>query len=478
MGLALLGITATSTQASAQVRQVRWDPVGDPVVLGAGSVALVASELLKSTLVPPTCRWCEVDGLDLETRNALVWRSTSTAGATSSVIAFGLAPASVGLTLGLAAAHDHAFRQDFGADLVLVGEATVLALDLDQLTKFLVARRRPFAYERDRSEGDPHGDPPPHADPDDDLSFFSGHTTATFAMAAAVGTVATMRGYRWAPVTWIAGGALAATTGYLRIAADKHWLTDVVTAVVVGTAVGIFVPVAFHSPRGTIEGTGEGSLSLRGGAAPGLASPSPGSGERRRLPRRIEHLPHAAGELLRLDRLAEEMHSRFERSLGIEDVVRVARHEKHPDLGMIRDDPLRELVAAHAGHHHVRDHEIDGSLRVLAERQRVRAARRREELVPVASKDLDHEVAHDGLVLYDQDRLRARCRGRLRRRIDEVDRETRSSIQGWTLGPPGQDSIDPFSDLVDEPQSARQVEEGGTASQLEEPRFKDPESQA
>jgi membrane-associated phospholipid phosphatase len=61
------------------------------------------------------------------------------------------------------------------------------------------------------------------AQPDDNnLSFSSGHTTATFALAAAAGTVATMRGYRWAPLTWIVGGALALGTGYLRIAADRH----------------------------------------------------------------------------------------------------------------------------------------------------------------------------------------------------------------------------------------------------------------
>jgi membrane-associated phospholipid phosphatase len=244
LGLLALGATsATSPSAHAQARELRWDHVLDPVVLGAGSAAWLASELLKGALVPSSCRWCEVDGLDLAARDALVWRSPDVAGSVSSVLAFGLAPASAALTLGLAANHDQVFAHDVVGDVVIVGEATVLAMDLDQLTKFLAARQRPFAYERGAGER-AHA-----AAPEDDLSFFSGHTTATFALAASAGTVATMRGYRWAPATWIAGGALAITTAYLRIAADKHWLTDVLTGMVVGAAVGVLVPVAFHSPR-------------------------------------------------------------------------------------------------------------------------------------------------------------------------------------------------------------------------------------
>jgi membrane-associated phospholipid phosphatase len=243
MGLTVLGTVLASSPAAAQVRELRWDHVADPVVLGVGAAAWLTSELLKSSLVPSTCRWCEVEPLDLDARTALVWPSTSAAGFASSVLALGLAPASAALTLGLAANHDHAFAHDIVGDVVIVGEATILAMDLDQLTKFIVARERPFAYELGSGER-AHA-----ASPDDDLSFFSGHTTATFALAAAAGTVATMRAYRWAPLTWIAGGALATTTGYLRIAADKHWLTDVVTGMVVGTAVGVLVPLVFHSPR-------------------------------------------------------------------------------------------------------------------------------------------------------------------------------------------------------------------------------------
>jgi membrane-associated phospholipid phosphatase len=78
------------------------------------------------------------------------------------------------------------------------------------------------------------------------MSFFSGHTTWAFALAASSGTVASMRGYELAPVVWAVGLPLAAATGYLRIAADRHYLSDVLVGAAVGTAVGIGFPRLMH----------------------------------------------------------------------------------------------------------------------------------------------------------------------------------------------------------------------------------------
>ncbi len=37
--------------------------------------------------------------------------------------------------------------------------------------------------------------------------------------------------------------------GYLRIAADKHYFSDVATAAIIGSIVGVGVPLIFHSPE-------------------------------------------------------------------------------------------------------------------------------------------------------------------------------------------------------------------------------------
>ena len=55
-------------------------------------------------------------------------------------------------------------------------------------------------------------------------------------------------GYRLAPVVWIAGGVLALAASYLRMAADRHYFTDVTVGAVLGTGIGIAVPLLLHRP--------------------------------------------------------------------------------------------------------------------------------------------------------------------------------------------------------------------------------------
>src|SRR5262249_22614926 len=99
----------------------------------------------------------------------------------------------------------------------------------------------------------------------DNLSFYSGDTTVAFALGVSAATVTSMRGYRWAPVVWVAGIGLGVTTGYLRMAADRHFFTDVLTGAVVGSAIGFAVPSLLH--KGDAAGPdarGAGVLSLGG----------------------------------------------------------------------------------------------------------------------------------------------------------------------------------------------------------------------
>jgi membrane-associated phospholipid phosphatase len=60
------------------------------------------------------------------------------------------------------------------------------------------------------------------------------------------------------------GLALAAFTGYLRMGAEQHYLTDVLTGAAVGSLVGWAVPYLFHRPRNS------------GAPQPGALMPAPG----------------------------------------------------------------------------------------------------------------------------------------------------------------------------------------------------------
>jgi membrane-associated phospholipid phosphatase len=55
--------------------------------------------------------------------------------------------------------------------------------------------------------------------------------------------VAHLRGYRSEPLVWLVGLTSASATGYLRIAADRHYLTDVIGGAVLGAAAGLTVPL-------------------------------------------------------------------------------------------------------------------------------------------------------------------------------------------------------------------------------------------
>ena len=85
--------------------------------------------------------------------------------------------------------------------------------------------------------------------PGANYSFFSGHTGSAFALATSTGAVASIRGYRGAPWVWGVGLSLAAATGYLRIASDSHYFSDVLVGAAVGTAVGWLVPHLLHKER-------------------------------------------------------------------------------------------------------------------------------------------------------------------------------------------------------------------------------------
>jgi membrane-associated phospholipid phosphatase len=236
-----LSLCLASHPAAAQTHPLRWDPAVDVTVTVGGAAAWVVSEILKGDLAPSHCRWCAANAADASARSALVWRDTATADQISSVTGFILAPAAaIGLNT-LAAAHEGAVG-NAPEDALLVSEAGVVAANVDQLAKMVFGRERPFVHALPPREKPLTGQPS-----DNNLSFFSGHTTEAFALATASGTVGTMRGYRWAPLAWGVGGAFAATTAYLRIAADKHWLTDVVVGVVVGVGIGFAVPYVFHS---------------------------------------------------------------------------------------------------------------------------------------------------------------------------------------------------------------------------------------
>lgn len=208
---------------------------GLPVLLGGG--LYVASESLwKEAITPMECRWCEPNWLDTGARTALKWERVRGANTASNLTGYVGTPL-LGLGLLVATTADDPDPRRWYDDTLPVLQATVATGLVNQTLKVIAGRRRPFATfggEAIRARNDFH------------TSFFSGHTALAFAIATSSGTVASLRGYRSASTLWFGGIALASATGYLRIAADAHYLSDVLTGAIVGTAIGVAIPLLLH----------------------------------------------------------------------------------------------------------------------------------------------------------------------------------------------------------------------------------------
>jgi membrane-associated phospholipid phosphatase len=245
LALAMAGAPAVaqeSAAANAPAPELRYTPWLDVTVTGVALAWWLGSELARGAIAPDTCRWCDPPGFDASVRDHLRWQNTSAADTASYV----LAVAQPMLMFGLDVVAADVDRRSGTAwvDALLISEATSVAMAVNQVVKFVAGRERPFVHAL------PEADKPFTAHPsDNNLSFYSAHSSLTFALAASTGTIASMRRYRLASWIWTAGLAVATLTGYLRIAADRHYASDVATGAVVGSLVGVAVPYLFHGPR-------------------------------------------------------------------------------------------------------------------------------------------------------------------------------------------------------------------------------------
>jgi membrane-associated phospholipid phosphatase len=125
----------------------------------------------------------------------------------------------------------------FLTDLVVMGEALLVNGAINQVVKFAAARPRPLLYERALSD-------PLQNDPDNYVSFYSSHTSTAFALALAYAQTFAYRNpdspYRLLvyAAAVVAGSGIGAT----RIAAGKHFPSDVLVGAAVGAAIGLFIP--------------------------------------------------------------------------------------------------------------------------------------------------------------------------------------------------------------------------------------------
>lgn len=240
--LAALLALALATPARSQeqtLTPLSYDWTVDGIVTGVTAATVIGLQLSKNQLAPLECKWCTPGALDADVARSVAWSNPRTASTISDVMQFLIPIGAVGY--GVLQGYRLGDPSAGWSSALLITEATSLALLANVIVKYAVGRSRPYVW---------MGNPGLYGDPqDENLSFFSGHTTLAFAVAVSAGTLFLMQGMPGAG--WILGGglALAAFTGYLRMGAEQHYLTDVLTGAAVGSLVGFAVPFLFHRPR-------------------------------------------------------------------------------------------------------------------------------------------------------------------------------------------------------------------------------------
>ena len=136
-----------------------------------------------------------------------------------------------GFDVGL---NGESFVDSFGPDALVYLQTQLVTVAITQLVKLGLRRPRPYTYRADFDASE--------AGVEDYVSFFSGHTSVAFAAAVSFSMTTGRRhpGSRgWA---WGGSLALATTIGMLRVAAGKHFVTDVLAGAAIGGLIGWLVP--------------------------------------------------------------------------------------------------------------------------------------------------------------------------------------------------------------------------------------------
>ncbi|MBX3275401.1 MAG: phosphatase PAP2 family protein [Sandaracinaceae bacterium] len=238
-------------------QRVRWDPTWpryrfDELVITVGAGLVILFEELLPTRTD--ANWQGVTDFDLEVARALSIPSFATRDALDQV--------SNGIVVGLIAwpvLFDAVLYAGIGENawdvawqLALIGlEVFSLNHVLNVLARLLARRERPLGR---FCREDPGYDAPICDDQPPAESFWSPQVSNAFAGAALVcmyHDALDLFGEAWADgVACGTALAAAATTGVLRIMSDQHWVTDVLSGAVVGTAVGLLVPWILHFQGG------------------------------------------------------------------------------------------------------------------------------------------------------------------------------------------------------------------------------------
>ena len=183
--------------------------------------------LFRDALAPETPHITNPGGFDTHFRNSLKWGDDQLviASLTSDALFWlGTLPSVLWTPL----LSDY----DYSSHLLLNFQVLAATGFLTHVAKFAVGRQRPSAYFGTWDSLGSH----------DNLSFFSGHASISFATATSTAYILSQDHPDDKFLIWAVAMSVATTTSYLRVAADLHYTSDVLAGAAVGVLVGYLVP--------------------------------------------------------------------------------------------------------------------------------------------------------------------------------------------------------------------------------------------
>ena len=169
---------------------------------------------------PNTSNLTSPNKFDSNIRNILHWNSPNNVYAKnfSDLLLYGVFVGGIPLT--------SFYMKNYNLFLINLEILSINGL-VTNVVKYTTNRQRPYSfYNTNNSDNESY------------KSFFSGHTSTAFALGISTAKMLTKHTDIDHKSIWIGTLGLATATGYFRIAADKHYFTDVLTGAIVGSLIG------------------------------------------------------------------------------------------------------------------------------------------------------------------------------------------------------------------------------------------------
>lgn len=222
-----------------------------PIIAAAGSLSIMSYVISQETRLdapvsPTTGR--DVNSMD---RSAIEFHSSRANTASNVLLSVNIGlPFALNLADVLASVPAGHKAKGYFSDAVVLGEAMVVNAALTSAIKNIFRRPRPWTYDESSTVGDRNA-------LDSTLSFYSGHTSASFTAATSYSYLFMLR-HPDSPLVvpcWLATHLMAGATGVTRVLAGRHFWTDVIAGAVAGSATGFLVTYLHLRSRGSKEKT-------------------------------------------------------------------------------------------------------------------------------------------------------------------------------------------------------------------------------